>query len=178
MVKELISWIKAIVIALVIVLVVREFVMTPSVVKGTSMEPTLHDGDRIIISKLGELERFDQIAFIAPDSVVEENYVKRIIGLPGDYVEVKDDVLFINGVSYPEVYLEDVLSELDGYTYTDDFSMNELGLTEVPDGMYFVLGDNRPDSRDSRYFGAIEEESVIGEIVFRIWPPEDIGLLN
>lgn len=178
MVKELMSWLKAIVLALVIVLVVREFVMTPSVVKGTSMEPTLHDGDRIIISKLGKLDRFDQIAFIAPDSIAEENYVKRIIGLPGDYVEIKDDELFVNGISYPEIYLSDVLDELDAYRYTDDFSLNDLGLTEVPEGMYFVLGDNRPDSRDSRYFGVIEEESVIGEIVFRIWPPESIGLLN
>lgn len=178
MVKELMSWLKAIVLALIIVLVVREFVMTPSVVKGTSMEPTLHDGDRIIISKLGKLERFDQIAFIAPDSIAEENYVKRIIGLPGDYLEIKDDELFVNGVSYPEVYLEDVIDDLGGFRYTDDFSLNDLGLTEVPAGMYFVLGDNRPDSRDSRYFGVIEEESIIGEIVFRIWPPEGIGLLN
>lgn len=176
MVKELISWVKAIVIALIIVIVVREYILTPSIVRGSSMEPTLWDGDRIIISKLTTIDRFDQIAFVAPDTEVEENYVKRVIGLPGDEVEFVDSILYIDGIAYEEPYLQDEWSAV--FSYTNDFSLDLLSLEEVPDGMYFVMGDNRRQSRDSREFGVIDEASIIGEIIFRIWPPENIGLIE
>ncbi|SEN85520.1 signal peptidase I [Amphibacillus marinus] len=178
MVKEIISWLKAIIIALVIVFVVREFLMTPSIVKGDSMFPNLQDGDRIIISKVSSIDRFDEIAFLAPDT--NDNYVKRVIGLPGDEISIQDDILYINGVAYDEPYLDELkenLFEDQLFTYNYDLEQDH-GYQVVPDGTYFVLGDNRPISRDSRNFGVIAEESIIGEVVFRIWPVGSIGVTN
>ena len=94
-IAEILSWLKALLIALVIVLLFRHFLITPSVVKGESMMPNLQDGDRIILSKISEINRFDEIAFEAPDT--NDNYVKRVIGLPGDTVEMRNDQLIING---------------------------------------------------------------------------------
>ena len=154
-IKEVVSWLKAILIALVIVFVVREFVMTPSIVNGESMMPNLQHGDRIIISKVTSIERFDEVAFHAPDA--DENYVKRVIGLPGDTVRMEDDVLYINERVYEEPYLDEFKQNLNAkQRLTDNFN-----LVVVPEGKLFVLGDNRQVSRDSRRFGVISEESVI-----------------
>ncbi|WP_017473516.1 signal peptidase I [Amphibacillus jilinensis] len=178
MVKEIISWLKAIIIALVIVFVVREFVMTPSIVKGDSMLPNLRDGDRIIISKISSIDRFDEIAFYAPDA--DDNYVKRVIGLPGDQIKIENDVLYINDVPYEEDYLDELKVQLhDNQLFTYNYDLEEeQGYHVVPEGSYFVLGDNRPISRDSRNFGVISEDAIIGEVVFRIWPLNAMGVIN
>ncbi len=173
--RELFSWLKAIIIAVIIVFVVREFLMTPSIVKGESMMPTLQDGDRIMISKVTSINRFDEIAFHSPDT--DENYVKRVIGLPGDTVEMKDDVLYINGKAYEERYLDKYKEAYGDEELTENFNLQQItGETTVPDDYLFVLGDNRPISKDSRAFGFIKQDSVIGDVVFRIWPLHAIGV--
>lgn len=176
-IAEIFSWLKALLIALVIVLLFRHFLITPSVVKGESMMPNLQDGDRIILSKISEINRFDEIAFKAPDA--DDNYVKRVIGVPGDTVEMRNDQLIINGQEFEEPYLDEFKESLsDGYTLTEDFTLETLtGQEKVPEGKFFVLGDNRQRSKDSRMFGFIDEETVIGDVKFRIWPIQSIGPL-
>ncbi|MDC3417089.1 signal peptidase I [Aquibacillus sp. 3ASR75-54] len=174
--EEILSWVKALAIALIIVLVVRQFLVTPSIVQGKSMEPNLHDGDRIILSKISKVNRFDEIAFRAPDA--DENYVKRVIGMPGDTIEMKDDTLYINGKAYEEPYLDSFKNQLeDGELLTNNFTLEEItGESVVPSGYYFVLGDNRFISKDSRVFGFISEESIIGDVKMRIWPLQNFGI--
>lgn len=99
------SWIKSIVIALVIVVGVRHFLFAPTTVHGESMYPTFEDSNRVILNKISDVDRFDMIVFHAPDA--DENYIKRVIGLPGDTVEMKNDVLYINGKAYKEPYLKE-----------------------------------------------------------------------
>ncbi|GGM33714.1 signal peptidase I [Paraliobacillus quinghaiensis] len=169
-IQEVLSWLKAILIALVIVFVVREFIMTPSIVNGESMMPNLQHGDRIIISKVTSIERFDEVAFHAPDA--DENYVKRVIGLAGDTVRMEDDVLYINDKAYEEPYLDEFKQKLIG----EQRLTNNFNSVVVPKGKLFVLGDNRRRSRDSREFGLISEEAVIGDVVFRIWPIDQFGI--
>lgn len=168
MLKEIMSWLYAILIALVIVILVRGFIVTPSVVKGNSMQPNLYDGDRIIISKLSSINRFDEIAFVAPNG--EDNYVKRVIGLPGDEIEIINDTLYINGIAYDEDYLTDI--------QTDEVLVRYFSSAKVPADTYFVMGDNRKYSYDSREFGVINKDSIIGEVIFRIWPLDSIGVVN
>lgn len=177
-VKELLSWLKALLVAVIIVLLCRHFLITPSVVKGESMMPNLENGDRIILSKISSIDRFDEIAFKAPDS--NDNYVKRIIGFPGDTIEMKDDNLYINGKLYEETYLDDSKAALtDGQKLTNDFTLKELtGKEQVPKGKIFVLGDNRRVSKDSREFGFVDEDAVIGDVKMRIWPIESFGIIK
>lgn len=176
--KELISWLKALLIAFIIVLLCRHFLITPSVVKGESMMPNLEDGDRIILSKISDIERFDEIAFKAPDS--NDNYVKRVIGIPGDTIEMKNDQLYINDKSYEEPYLKEYKSLLtNNQQFTSDFTLEQItGEKEVPKGKFFVLGDNRNVSKDSRQFGFIDQDAVIGNVKLRIWPIDSIGLVD
>lgn len=173
--KEVFSWVRTILFALMIAFLFRHFLFTPSIVHGESMAPTFHENDKLIISKISEIHRFDTIVFDAPDA--DEHYVKRVIGLPGDRVEMKDDVLYINGKPMEEPYLE---AEDEGIPFeklTGDFTLEELtGVSSVPKGTLFVLGDNRLNSKDSRYFGFITEESVLGEVKFRIYPFKEIGM--
>ncbi|WP_163538904.1 signal peptidase I [Gracilibacillus sp. YIM 98692] len=177
-IAELLSWLKALAIALIIVLVCRHFLITPSVVKGESMMPSLEDGDRIILSKVSKIERFDEIAFQAPDS--RDNYVKRIIGVPGDSVKMDNDQLYINGKKVEEQYLEDTKRLLpEGDQLTNDFTLVDItGQEIVPEGKYFVLGDNRRVSKDSRSFGFIDEEDIIGDVKMRIWPLQSFGVIE
>ena len=169
------SWVKTILVAFIVAFICREFLFAPTIVRGESMEPTFEDQNKVILSKISEIQRFDMIVFHAPDS--DERYIKRVIGLPGDSIEVKDDVLYINGKIYEEPYLEgnkdaDLLGKLTG-----DFTLEDLtGKSTVPQHSLFVLGDNRLNSKDSRIFGFISENSVIGEVKFRFYPLKEIGI--
>src|SRR3954452_13023559 len=97
--NEIWEWIKALFIAIVLAFIVRTFIFTPIVVDGASMEPTLQDQDRMVVTKIGEPKRFDIIVFHASENT---DYIKRVIGLPGDRIEYKNDTLYINGEPYDE----------------------------------------------------------------------------
>ncbi|WP_304466157.1 signal peptidase I [Sporosarcina sp. BI001-red] len=173
--KEVYSWMKSIAIAVFIAFMCRQFLFTPLTVHGVSMEPTFDDNNRIVISKTSTTERFDMIVFKAPDAV-DTQYIKRVIGLPGDNVEMKDDVLFINGKQYEEPYVKRD-NEIELGKVTGDFTLQELtGHTTVPNGYLFVLGDNRLKSNDSRAYGFISTDSVIGEVKLRFYPVQKTGI--
>lgn len=181
--KELFEWLQAIVVGVLFVLLVRAFIFSPVTVEGASMMPTYEDGDKVIVNKigmsLGELERFDVIVFKATE---KDNYIKRIIGVPGDHIAYQNDELYINGEKYEEPYLAQYKAQLkDGGKLTYDFSLEELtGVTEVPEGYYFVLGDNRRKSNDSRSpsVGLISEDAIMGEASLRIYPFNQIGIVK
>lgn len=173
--SEIASWLRTILIAVIVVLFCRQFIFLPTTVKGESMMPSLEDGNRVILSKITHIDRFDEVVFHATDS--PDKYVKRIIGLPGDTVEMKDDILYINGKPYEEEYLDELKSAPDSAgRFTEDFTLKELtGREKVPQGQMFVLGDNRPYSKDSRVFGFVPMERIVGEVKMRYWPMKDIG---
>ncbi|WP_227395796.1 signal peptidase I [Jeotgalibacillus aurantiacus] len=176
--KEGFEWLKALAVGVVIVLIVRIFLFSNYVVEGVSMQPTLQDGNKLVINKIGyqigELDRFDVIVFHANES---EDYVKRVIGLPGDEVTYEDDKLYINGEYYEEPYLDEFHAENADGRLTGDFTLEELtGQTTVPEGMIFVLGDNRQESLDSRIFGFVDQESVVGKVDLRYWPLDELDV--
>lgn len=173
--KEVLSWIKTFVFIILIVVLVRTFLFTTITVNGDSMFPTFENNDRLVVNKVSKLKRFDMVVFEAPDS--DSLYIKRVIGLPGDSLEVKDDILYVNGKATDEPYLEENKKKNEFDYLTDDFTLEELtGETKVPEGKLFVLGDNRIYSKDSRNFGFISEESLIGETFFQYLPLNKMGI--
>jgi signal peptidase I len=176
--NETYEWIKALIGALAIAVIIRSFFFTPIVVDGASMNPTLQDQDRMIVTKIGEPKRFDIVVFHAPEG---KDYIKRVIGLPGDRIEYKNDVLYINGKAYNEPYLEKYKKSLkDGGTLTDSFTLKEtaVGSDTVPKDSLFVMGDNRRESRDSRKIGAIPMKKVVGTTNVVYYPIKDIKIVN
>jgi signal peptidase I len=178
--SELWEWIKALVIAVALAAVIRYFFFAPIVVDGLSMMPTLHDQDRMIVNKLnykiGEPSRFDIIVFHAPEN---KDYIKRVIGLPGDSIEYKDDTLYINGKAYEEPYLEEYKKQVIDGPLTDPFTLEEkIGEKTVPEGHLFVMGDNRRFSKDSRHIGTIPFGKVLGNTSIVYWPLEDFHLVK
>lgn len=178
--SELVEWLKAIVIGAIVAIGVHTFLFTPISVQGASMMPTYEDGDRVIVNKIiSDFERFDIIVFKATES---ENYIKRIIGVPGDHVEYKNDELYINGEKYEEPYLEQYKLQLkDNGDLTYDFALEEItGLSYIPEGYYFVLGDNRRVSNDSRYpsVGLISTDEILGKASIRFYPIDSIGIVK
>ncbi|MBB4826828.1 signal peptidase I [Sporosarcina luteola] len=172
--KEVYSWIKTIVVAALIALICRHFLFTPVTVYGKSMEPTFQENNRVVVSKTSEIGRFDIIVFKAPDR--DEQYIKRVIGMPGDRVEMQDDVLYVNGNPYEESYIKGK-DEAGVNRITGNFTLDELtGTTIVPEGYFFVLGDNRLKSKDSRDFGFISADAVVGKVKFRFFPFEKMGM--
>ena len=157
------------VIIIVVVLFVKTYIIAPIQVNGVSMDSTLHDGEIMLLNKLQYkrygLKRFDIVVIKSRDTRI----IKRIIGLPGDSVKVVDNTLYINDEKYEEEYL-------DEGTITNDFTLEELFDTDkVPEGKYFVMGDNRDDSLDSRILGFIDEEDVEGIASITIFPFNRIG---
>ena len=167
------SWIWSFIVAFIIVGGVYFFLGRPFTVSGASMYPTLHNGDRMVLSKVGDIHRFDVVILKAPDENVE--YIKRVIGMPGDTVEMKNSVLYINGkkVDQPFINTEALAKQT---VFIDDFTLESLtGESKVPEGKYFVLGDNRGVSKDSRMIGFIDRSAIEGKAVFTIWPFGRIG---
>ena len=155
-------------------LFIRPFVVQAFFIPSPSMYPTLREGDHILVNKF--IYRFREprvgeiIVFKAPpaatDDHTEKDFIKRLIGLPGDVIEVKKGALYRNGKRMNEPYLND--NEI-GYT---------MEPTKVPEGKLFVFGDNRNDSRDSHMWGALERKRVIGKAMVRFWPPARFGTLH
>jgi len=139
-----------------------------SVVRGNSMAPGIHDGDRILVEPwsylFGAADRGDIVVLRYPlDPSVD--YIKRVVGLPGDQVTIRDGMLWVNGERMPEPYV----------AFVDDSTV--LSTVVLP-GHYFVLGDNRPSSSDSRDFGQVPEPYLRGRVDLRLWPLERFGLLQ
>ena len=174
--REALSLLLSVAIAFVLFVVIRTYLCHPCEVVGDSMVPTLETGDRLILNKLAEVDRFDIVVFPAPDGTDEE-YVKRVIGLPGDEITYFQDELYINGEKVTEHYLE-ALKEGSNQTLTGDFTLFSLtGEMAVPEDMYFVLGDNRVVSKDSRVFGFIPAAQIEGTADLRLWPLNKIGII-
>ncbi len=157
--KFIISFLETVVVALVISIVLYIFVMTPHEVIGNSMHPTYKNGEYLMANKITyrirEPQRGDVVIFKYSET---QDFIKRIIALPGDTVMLKDGQLYINGTLLDESnYLNDTV-----YTNGGDF-LKEGESKTVPEGEYFVCGDNRPHSSDSRVFGSIEEKDIKGK---------------
>ncbi len=169
---RVIDWLKAILIAVLIVAAVRHFLFANYIVNGESMMPTIEEGNRLIVNKI-EVEfrspdRFDLIVFHANS---EEDYIKRVIGLPGDRIEYENDQLYVNGEPVDEPYLDDYKKLLFDGQLTEDFTLlDKTGHSTVPEGHYFVLGDNRRHSYDSRHIGFISKNEIVGIVNLRYWP--------
>lgn len=209
--REIIEWLICIIIAVVLALLVRYFIGTPTIVQQTSMSHTLEPNQRLWLNRWGRTikelpERGDIITFEAPSitRVLEEDidldnpiavynyepqgvlnkfvyyvlesgkksYIKRVIALPGEYVEIKDGVVYIDGKELQEDYLGDgmITDLLEG-------SKNENYFTNftVPENCVFALGDNRTGSTDCRAFGCIPLEKIEGKVAFRFWPFSKFG---
>lgn len=166
--KFLKEWMPYFVIVVAIILL-RKYIITPVIVRGDSMYDTLCDGEVLLLSKInyrfGDIDRFDVVVIRDKN---KEYIIKRVIGLPGDNIEYRDDVLYINGEAYTKKFTDDVTED---FTLEDICKINDIDCHEkIPEGMYLVLGDNRDVSADSRIKGLIGKEQIIGKAVFRIWP--------
>lgn len=165
------------VIIIVLVIFIRSYIVTPVVVRGDSMADTLEDGEVLFLNKVGyrfsDIERFDIVVVKDTDG---DLIIKRVIGLPGDYVEYKGNKLYINGK-----HIEDNYSKKETYDFTlqDICAINDIDCNgKIPEDMYLVLGDNREVSADSRVKGLIARKQITGKAVFRIWPLNKIKIVK
>lgn len=144
------------------------FIFFNETVSGPSMQPTFENNDRLIASRHFQLKRNDIVILKAPDQK-GALYIKRIIGLPGEMVTSKDDHLFINGREVKEPYLNNHFEKSahrHGELYTNNFTLKR----RIPQNSYFVMGDHRDVSKDSRYFGFIKKSAIVGQVKWRYWP--------
>ena len=169
--KELFQWVLVIIGAVILAFLIDTFVIVNAQIPSGSMENTIMTGDRVfgnrLAYKFSDPKRFDIIIFKYPDDE-SQLFIKRIIGLPGETVEIHDGNIYINGSDTP---LEDVdiKEPMEG----------SFGPYTVPEGCYFVMGDNRNNSRDSRYWENtfVSEDEILGKAVLRYWPLNEIKLL-
>jgi len=167
---HIVDWVESIVVALILALIIRHFAFQTSEVLSGSMIPTLLIKDRVIINKLvyryyGQMERGDIVLFrstIKP----QRDFIKRLIGLPGEELKIKNGIVIIDGKA------------IDQSKWDIRWDEMNYGPYRIPDGSYFFIGDNRPDSYDSRYWGVVPKQNIIGKAELIIWPPLRIKLLT
>jgi signal peptidase I len=167
---EILEYVQAFAVAIVLAAFIITFIAQSFVVEGSSMEPSLHNRERLLVNKL--VYRFrkpvygDVVVFRYPANP-KRRFIKRVIGIPGDEVEVRDGFVFLNGMTLDE-------------DYTMDLTYGYFGPKTVPDGHYFVLGDNRNNSDDSRYpdVGFVPMSNIVGKASFIWWPPRRISLIR
>ena len=164
------SWLKDIIVAGLLTLLLVVFVVQPVRVEGTSMMPRLRDRERLFVSKFvyhfSQVERGDIVVFWYPKDP-SKSFIKRVIGLPEEKVEIRSGMVLINNRRLKEPYVD--RSYLDHLSY---------GPAQVPPDHYFVLGDRRNSSNDSRNWGSVPQENIFGKAVFRYWPPVRLGIVG
>ncbi len=167
---DLRTWVRDIVVSVVIAALVIVFLYQPVKVEGTSMMPWLTDQERIFVNKFvyrfGEIQRGDIVVFWFPMDP-SKSYIKRVIGLPDDVVEISEGKVLVNGNPIEEQYVPE--------QYRDRMSSHPV---KVERGHYYVLGDHRNASNDSRNWGTVPRERIYGKAVFVYWPPEKFGVLR
>ena len=176
----------------------RLFLWQPVKVDGHSMDPTLADGERLIVLDPTKINRFDIVVAKETEDGQTKEIVKRVIGMPGDTITYNDDTLYINGKEVDEKYLDEYKQALDDDQLQDIYAYNSLfqelaekadafttdsdGNTEftvkVPKGEYYLMGDDRIVSKDSREVGTFPKSSIVGEVKFRFWPLSKIGFIE
>jgi signal peptidase I len=172
MVAALVGWARDLVVSVVLAILVILFLYQPVKVEGTSMMPSLIDQERIFINKfvyrfgIDDIQRGDLVVFWFPQDP-SKSYIKRVIGLPGDTIEVDNGDVIVNGQVLREDYVRD--------EYRDRMSMSQY---KVHEDEYFVLGDHRSSSNDSRAWGGVPRTHIYGKAVFVYWPLEKVGVLH
>ena len=156
------------IILAVVIFLLLQFTMQSFIVVGSSMKPDLHDGQRVLINKVTYIfhgpEWGDVMVFKSPNNR-QADYIKRVIALPGDIVEIKMGVVYVNGSPLDEPYIKDQPSY-------------NLAPQKIPENNYFVLGDNRNNSNDSHNGWTVPRENIIGKAWLLIWPPPEWGLVT
>lgn len=158
--------------AIIVAWLIKSFLVQPFFIPSSSMEPTLLPGDRVLVSKLsyrfGEPKPGNIVVFVAPDAptAAEQDFIKRIQAVSGMMLEVRNGKLIVNGRPKNEPYIR------------PDTPTSSFGPVTVPKGKVFMMGDNRANSRDSRFFGPVDKTEVIGKAFFVYWPPGRVGLLK
>jgi signal peptidase I len=173
--RQVIEWMLLIAAALALALLIKAFLFQAFYIPSESMVPTLNKNDRVLVNKLSyklhDVHRGDIVVFTAPEGEEDgvKDLVKRVIGLPGDNIAFRDGVVYVNGSQLEEDYLPDG-------TITSQ-TCNVAAEVTVPANSYWVMGDNRQASKDSRCFGAIPEGDIVGRVFFKMWPLSDLGFL-
>ena len=155
------------IVIIIFVILIRTFIVTPVRVNGTSMDTTLHNKEIMLLNKLdyrfNKIKRFDIVVL----NYNNDKLIKRVIGLPGETLEYKNSVLYINGKAVEEYFKNQE---------TKDFNITDLGYKTIPKDCYFVMGDNRKDSLDSRMLGCIDKKDILGSANLVIYPFKDLGI--
>ena len=164
------GWLKDILLAVVIAFLMVVFLYQPVKVEGTSMQPELLDQERIFVNKFvyhfEEIHRGDIVVFWYPKDP-SKSFIKRVLGVPGDVVSIRDGQVYINGQLVEERYVPRGYQDADSYP-----------VVRVREGHYYVLGDHRNASNDSRSWGLVPRKYIYGKAVFRYWPVEKAGFLD
>lgn len=165
-IKKIIKEIIPYIIVVITVVLIRTFLVTPAIVDGKSMEPTLYNNNIVLLNKLNyklnDIKRFDVVVV----NLDGEKLIKRVIALPGEYIEYKDNNLYIDGFLVEEDFK---------HKETSDFNLEKIGFIKIPGDKYFVVGDNRDNSVDSRMIGLIDKEDILGSVSYRLFPINKIG---
>lgn len=170
-IKEFLKDSAKYILTIIAVLVVVIYVVSVQQIMGPSMQPTLNNGDIVLLNKF-QYRLFD----VKRNQIIALNYkdtkymVKRVIGLPGEKIEFKNSTLYINDKAYNEPFIKNVK--------TNDFSLKDIGYDVIPEDMYLVLGDNRENSMDGRDFGLISKKDILGKASIRIWPLNKIKIIR
>jgi signal peptidase I len=186
--KELTEWIKALAIAGLLVFVIRWLLLSPFIVDGPSMQPNFWNQERIIVNKIifdiRKPQRGEVIVFHVPEE--QRDFIKRVIGLPGDTVKVEGDTVYINGKPIEEKYLKEAYEDAHatgGLYNEDDGDLNNFPNSrfkdgKVPEGTLFVMGDNRSNSEDSRRIGFIPMSRIVGRADLVFWPLKEFHFVS
>lgn len=179
--RVLAEWVLVVVVALSAAMGVRVYVLQQFYISGPSMETTLFGNDRVLVNKLeyrfGDIERGDVVVFdriTTNNGVVEhDDLIKRVVALGGESIEIKKCVVHVDDVAIEEPYLDDAAAT--NPNLNERCRVVDMPKMVVPDGSVFVLGDNRPESFDSRSFGVIPESLILGKAFAVVWPPSRFG---